>query len=107
MESMCIHTVHVNVDMVCPFWIYPNRRIYCAAGCIYGRFLEMDFKAEEGECDVLYRVACPLYIVYSNVLDVVAGVLLYDKWVIQFFEIMPSAGDWYCIHRQGEYDESG
>ena len=52
-------------------------------------------------------MACPLCIVYSNVLDVVAGVLLYDKWVIQFFEIMPSAGDWYCIHRQGEYDESG
>ena len=52
-------------------------------------------------------MACPLCIVYSNVLDVVAGVLLYDKWVIQFFEILPSVGDWYRIHRQGEYDESG
>ena len=107
MESMCVNTRYINVDMVGSFFTYPNRCIYCAAGCIYSCFLDMDSEAEEGQCGVLYRVACPLCIVYSNVLDVVAGVLLYDKWVIQFFEIMPSAGDWYCIHRQGEYDESG
>ncbi len=81
MVCICGNTRHINNNMVCPFCIYSNRRIYCYAGCIYGRFLDMDSKAEEGEYNVLYRVACPLCIVDSNVLEVVGNILYYDKYV--------------------------
>ena len=66
---MCVNTRYINVDMVGPFFTYPNRRICCVAGCIYGRFLDMDSEEEEGQCDVLYCVACPLCIVHANVLE--------------------------------------
>lgn len=48
MESMCVNTIYIDVDMVLLILLYPNRCIYYDAGCIYGRFLEMDFAAEEG-----------------------------------------------------------
>lgn len=70
MESMCVNTMYIDADMVCPFFIYSNRRIYCDADCIYCCFLDMDSEAEEGQCGVLYRVACPLCIVHANVLEV-------------------------------------
>ena len=70
MESMCVNTRYINVDMVGSFFTYPNRRIYCADGCIYSCFLDMDSEAEEGQCGVLYRVACPLCIVHADVLEV-------------------------------------
>ena len=82
MESMCVNTMHIDADMVCPFCTYPNRRIYCDAGCIYGRFLDMDFEEKERECYVCNSMVCPLCIVYSNVLEVVGNILYYDKYVI-------------------------
>lgn len=48
MESMCVNTMYIDADMVCPFFIYSNRRIYCDADCIYCCFLDMDSEAEEG-----------------------------------------------------------
>lgn len=70
MESMCVNTMYIDADMVCPFFTYPNRCIYCDAGFIYGYFLDMDSEEEERQCGVLYRVAYSLCIVYSNVLEV-------------------------------------
>lgn len=82
MESMCVNTMHIDADMVCPFCTYPNRRIFCVAGCIYGRFLDMDFEEKERECDVCNSMVCALCIVNTNVLEVVGNILYYDKYVI-------------------------
>ena len=81
MESMCVNTMHIDADMVCPFCTYPNRRIYCDAGCIYGRFLDMDFEEKERECYVCNSMVCALCIVNTNVLEVVGNILYYDKYV--------------------------
>ena len=67
---MCVNIMYIDDHMVCLSFTYPNRRIYCDAGCIYGRFLDMDSEEEEGQRGVLYRVAYSLCIVHSNVLKV-------------------------------------
>ncbi len=70
MKSMCVNTMYINADMVCPFFTYPNRCIYYDAGFIYGYFLDMDFEKKERECDVCNSMVCALCIVHSNVLEV-------------------------------------
>lgn len=63
--------------------LYSNRRIYCDAGCIYGCFLDMDIEAEEGDCNVLYSMACPLCIVNLYVLEVGRSISCNDDCVIK------------------------
>ena len=75
MESMCVNTLYSGIDMVLHILLYPDRRIYCDTGCIYSCFLDMDFEAEEGQCDVLYGVVCSMCIVNPNVLEVGTGIL--------------------------------
>ncbi len=67
--------MYISGGMVYLLLLYSNRRIYCDTGCIYSCFLDMDFEAEEGQCDVLYGVVCSMCIVNPNVLEVGTGIL--------------------------------
>ena len=55
-ESMCVNTRYINVDMVGSFFTYSNRRIYCAAGCIYVCFLDMDCYLGMSDSDLNCRL---------------------------------------------------
>ncbi|MBD5486986.1 MAG: hypothetical protein HDR18_15960 [Lachnospiraceae bacterium] len=72
-----------SVFIIWTILLYPNRRIYCDAGCIYGHFLDMDIEAKEGECNVLYCMACPLCIVNLYVLEVGRSISCNDDCVIK------------------------
>ena len=72
---MYVYTIYCDVDMVCPVFAYPYRRIYCDFGYIFLCFLDMDIEAKEVECAVSYSVDCPLCIINSYVLEVESALL--------------------------------
>ena len=77
------HLMLVSAFIIWIILLYSNRRIYCDAGCIYGCFLDMDIESEEGDCNVLYSMACPLCIVNLYVLEVGRSIPCNDDCVIK------------------------
>ena len=82
-DSICGNIMDIGIYMVFHILSYPSRHIYCDAGCIHGCFLGLDFDAEEGVCDVSYKVDCPLCIVNYIVLEIWGYLLLYVQWIIE------------------------
>ncbi len=82
-DSICGNIMYTSIFMGFHILSYSNRRIYCDTGYIYGCFLDMDFVEKEGDCNVLYSVACPRCFVNSIVLEVWGFILLFSKCVIK------------------------